>query len=193
MDDLYLTPTESKRVDRLRAPGPDGFDVDLPAPIGKWKFRVHPKTKEATVLLHSGWERGPVLHILASFKLHVHDWTKTYVKDRSSMSTEKRDTTPTLFRLDPFGTFAEKGQEFRDLRVDNHADADSNQTPNARQLAKIETYVAANIAAVTDKPTLKLHCDLTAADGVLYVRATRLRYGLVPLHLRVMQARSGDY
>ena len=82
MDDLYLTPTESKRVDRLRAPGPDGFDVDLPTPIA---------------LLHSGWERGPALRTLASFKLHVHDWTKTHVKDRSSMSTEKRDTAPTLF------------------------------------------------------------------------------------------------
>ena len=174
MDDLYLTPTESKRVDRLRAPGPDGFDVDLPAPIGKWKFRVHPKTKEATVLLHSGWERGPALRILASFKLHVHDWTKTYVKDRSSMSTEKRETAPTLFRLDPFGTFADKGQELRDLRVAHPRDADADEIPNARQIAKIATYIAANIATDDDKPTLKLHCDLNAADGVLYVELVRV-------------------
>ena len=139
MDDLYLTPTESKRVDRLRAPGPDGFDVDLPTPIGKWKFRVNPKTKEVTVLLHSGWERGPALRILASFKLHVHDWTKTYVKDRNSIDKEKRDIAPTLFRLDPFGNFVVKGQELRDLRVANHADADADQIPNARQLTKIET------------------------------------------------------
>jgi hypothetical protein len=100
----------------------------------------NPKTKEATVLLHSGWERGPALRILlASFKLHVHDWTKTCAKDRSSMSTEKRDAAPALFRLDPFGTFADKGQELRDLRVAKPWDADADQIPNARQIAKIDT------------------------------------------------------
>ena len=180
MDDIDLNLYNSKRVDRERAPGPFGHREErLPDGVMKWKNRVHPKTKERTKLLDFNCERDPTLRILESLQNYTFEWTKKVVKTRNSLDASvDTDRAPTMFRLDPFGQLADRGQQLRDTRNDHRDDGDfQDDSANARQKTMIQAWI--NNPAVFDvdefdESTLELHCIMIPGDAAIYKELVRV-------------------
>ena len=185
MEEVFLDPFSSDAGNRDRSAGPFGTDETLPAPVLKWKNRVHPVTKERTYLLDFDWECAAAKRIIASLEQHTHHWTLNAVKKREAFDrADNSDSAQSLFVLDRTARLITKANTLRALRTpvpanqpqDAAAQAAAAVALRVRQEARADLWIAdANDPTVAaDKPALMTACSLTPQEFLVYKEFTRV-------------------
>ena len=185
MEEVFLDPFSSDAGNRDRSAGPFGTDETLPAPVLKWKNRIHPVTKERTYLLDFDWECAAAKRIIASLEQHTHHWTLNAVKKREAFDrADNSDSAQSLFVLDRTARLILNVDTLRALRTPVPANQPQDAATQAaaavalrvRQEARADLWIADvnDPIVAADKPALMTACSLTPQEFLVYKEFVRV-------------------